>query len=429
MVDRSIGRAAGLGLVGLMALALTGTLEIGHSAVAAAAGRSDAIYRWGTTPTLQSLPAGVTPVAVSDGFATGYAIGSDGKLYAWGANDNGELGDGAGQSIDDAPVVVLLPSGVGPTAIAGGPDDGYAIGSDGHVYAWGFNAQGELGVGTLKGPDACSVNGPGQPGLTRPCSTTPVRVDLPPRVRAVAVATSGDPQPGSAYALGRNGKVYAWGNNQDALGDGGSRNHVRPRVVPLPSGVRATAIAGAGMDGYAIGTDGNLYAWGDNIFGELGNGTTDSSGTPVRVSLPSGVSPRSIAGSISNGFGTAYMIGSDGKEYAWGFNGDGELGNGAPGPQSCPDQGIVYQCSTTPVLVALPVGVTPTQIAGNYDGGSAIGSDHRVYSWGRYNLGNGSSGGSDTPVAVSLPSGSIPEALGQGPSSQASYAIVDMPGT
>ena len=427
MVDHPSGPAARLGVVVLVVLGLSGMLEMHGSAVAGAAGRSDAIYRWGATPALQSLPAGVTPVAVSEGFATGYAIGSDGKLYAWGANDNGELGDGPGQSVDDAPVVVLLPPGVSPTAIAGGPDDGYAIGSDGSVYAWGFNGQGELGDGSLQGPDACSINGPGQPGLTEPCSTTPVKVDLPARVRAVALATSGVPQPGSAYVLGQNGKVYAWGNDQGALGDGLLRSRARPRVVPLPAGVRATAIAGGGMDGYAIGTDGNLYAWGDNILGELGDGTTDFAGGPVKVSLPSGVTPTAIAGSISNDFGTAYMIGSNGKEYAWGYNGDGELGNGDSGPQGCLDQGISYRCSTVPVPVSLPPRVRPTAISGNYDGGSAIGSDHRLYSWGRFNLGNGSIGGSDTPVVVSLPARGVPEALGQGASSQASYAIVKAP--
>ncbi len=67
-----------------------------------------------------------------------------------------------------------------------------------------------------------------------------------------------------------------------------------PVVVALPSGVHATAIAAGQGIGYAIGSDGNLYSWGDSPYGALGNGTTMSD-TPVEVSLPSGVTPKAIA--------------------------------------------------------------------------------------------------------------------------------------
>ena len=67
-------------------------------------------------------------------------------------------------------------------------------------------------------------------------------------------------------------------------------------------------------------------SWGLGSFGELGNGTTTDAQqtTPVSVSLPSGVTPTAIAGAVATGF----AIGSDGNLYAWGFGGNGELGNG-----------------------------------------------------------------------------------------------------
>jgi hypothetical protein len=187
---------------------------------------------------------------------------------------------------------------------------------------------------------------------------------------------------------------------------------------------------------YAIGSDGNIYAWGDNAWGALGNGTTTSSDTPVKVSLPSGVTPKAISGGgggVTSGF--SYMVGSDGNLYAWGYNHDGELGDGTTtGPDICsvtlppPFSGTIQNpCSTTPVKVSLPPSVTATAIAGNATGGTAIGSDGKLYAWGDGQLGNGSSSGSDKPVVVSVPSGSVGVALGQGYNAVVSYAIVNAP--
>ena len=70
----------------------------------------------------------------------GYAIGSDGHLYAWGDNSKGALGNGNSPTNSSTPVVVSLPSGVTPTAVTASQGTGYAIGSDGHLYAWGGNS-------------------------------------------------------------------------------------------------------------------------------------------------------------------------------------------------------------------------------------------------------------------------------------------------
>ncbi len=351
-------------------------------------------------------------MAVAAGHGSTYAVGSDGNAYAWGDNAQGDLGDGT-QTYSSTPVRVDLPAGVTAKAVAGGSDNGYAIGSDGNVYAWGWNGQGELGDGTTTGPNLCGSSG------TDNCSWSPVRVSLPAGVTATALSTAGEPQPGNAYAIGSDGNLYAWGDNTSGqLGDGTTTPSDTPVRVELPAGVHPTAVSGGGYDGYAIGSDGNLYAWGFNGLGGLGNGTTVTSNTPVRVTLPAGVSPVALSGSQD---GDGYVIGSDGNLYAWGYNVYGEVGDGTTsGPNQCPTYDPVTgvqtgseACATLPVRVSLPSEVTALQIDGDGGGGAAaLGSDGNVYDWGY--VGYGPNNRSDTPVEVRLPSGSTPELMGQG---------------
>ena len=347
---------------------VTATAIAGGSSDGYALGSKGTVYAWGeggelgdgtttdsSTPVVVSLPSGVTATAIAAGFYDGYAIGSDGKLYAWGDNTYGALGNGTTTS-SSTPVVVSLPSGVTPTAINGGSYNAFAIGSNGKLYAWGENIFGSLGNGTTT------------------ASSTPVGVSLPSGVTAKAIAGGV-----TAYAIGSDGNLYAWGNNNEGqLGDGTSTGpqmcqdiepptpcSTIPVKVSLPSGVAPTAIAGDAT-AFAIGSNGKLYAWGDNVFGlSLGNGSTTGpdtcvngnpcSTTPVQVSLPSGVTPTAIGAGAADG----YAIGSDGNLYAWGDDTVGELGDGTP------------TGSSTPVVVSLPPGSTPEELSTEPDSESA----------------------------------------------------------
>ena len=452
MVNRSIAVLFRLGAAAAVVVGTTALLQVGGSIPTGANPVNHSPYGWGNNvfgdlgvgspdnntgpdtcgalqpcswaPVQMSLPPGVTGTASAAGQDMSYAIGSDGNLFASGENEVGQLGDGTITGPDECteplrlpnepcstvPVQVSLPSGVTPTAIAAGYESGYVIGSDSHLYAWGANSAGELGDGTTTDADA------------------PVQVLLPTGVTAKAIAGGNS----TAYAIGSNGKLYAWGDNNDGqLGNGTTTSSDTPVQVSLPTGVTAAAITGGYYSGYAVGSDGKLYSWGDNTYGELGNGTTSSSDTPVQVSLPTGVTATAIAG----GSYTGYAIGSDGKLYAWGFNGDGELGDGSTtGPDICDN---VNPCSTAPVEVSLPTGVTATAIAGGLQDGYAIGSDGKLYAWGDNSfaeLGDGTDSGAEcadgvglcstAPVLVLLSSGTTPLALGSMTSSQSAFAIV-----
>ena len=177
---------------------------------------------------------------------------------------------------------------------------------------------------------------------------------------------------------------------------------VAPGNGPTPGGtsvqldaarkVNYTQMAAGGFHTVAFGSDGNAYAWGWNGDGQLGNGSTSDSSVPVRISAPAGVKFTQVAA----GYDYTVAVGSDENTYAWGSNHHGQLGNG-----STTD-------SSVPVLVSAPAGVTFTQVAAGGYHTVAVGSDGHTYTWGAGSygqLGNGSRDDSSVPVRVTTPDG------------------------
>ena len=354
---------------------------------------SGAVYGWGdnyygtigngtytnsNTPTMAHLPNGVSASAIAEGGAHSLAIGNDNKLYAWGNNQGGQLGNGSTITQTSTPVIVSLPNGVIPTAIVAGDAHSLAIGSDSKLYAWGVNSYGQLGNGTI----ATSTN-------------VPVVVQLPAGVIPITITVGNY----HSLAIGSDGKLYAWGRGDyGQLGNGTFTNTNTPAVVNLPAGVIPTGIAAGFGHSLASGNDGKLYAWGSNSQGQLGTSSASTS-TPVVVNLPAGVS----ATAVTAGYSHSMAIGSDGKLYTWGSNNEWQLGNNS------------NTDSNTPIAITLASGVTPTAIAAGQLHSLALGSDGKLYGWG-YNfqgeVGNGTNiGVIKTPVVTSFPTGIIPIAI------------------
>ena len=338
------------------------------------------------TPVKVALPSGVSATAVAAGGDHSLAIGSDGKLYAWGSNIDGQLGRGNTTS-SSTPIVVSMPAGVTATAISAGMDHSVALGSDGNVYDWGFNGFGQLGINTTTN------------------QLTPVKASLPVGVTATAVAAGQF----MTEALGSNGLVYTWGDGaMGELGNGATGNEKTPVQVSTITSV--TAIAAGGYHSLVI-TAGQLDSFGYNDLGQLGNGNTTNQSKPVKVSLPVGVTATAVAAGTYH----SMAIGSNGKLYSWGNNADGELGNGTE------------VNSSTPVVVSMPAGVSATAIADGADHSLAIGSDGNLYAWG-YNgldeLGDGNTTDATTPVQVGLTVvAKPPVAVASGSSADHSFAI------
>ncbi len=327
-----------------------------------------------TLPVIVYIPGGLISIrAISAGFQFCLAIGNDGNLYAWGANDHGQLGTG---DLDDRyyPEKINFPAGVTRwIAISAGESHSLAIGNDGNLYSWGLNSDGELGLG-----DTTS-------------RSTPTLVPFPNGVSGWKVIAAGSY---FSLAIGNDGNLYGWGqNNRTQLGIGNDYFQLSPFRVPLPNGVTSwNTIAAGGYHTLAIGSDGNLYSWGNNTYGQLGLGNGNIMWTPNLVPLPNGVSGWSA---IAAGGYHSLAISADGALYSWGLNVSGQLGLG---------ELDITDNQDSPHNVWFPNGVTTWKSvsAGSYHS-LAVGNDGNLYAWGsggQGQLGLGDYGDRDRPNLI-----------------------------
>ncbi|MDR0444435.1 MAG: InlB B-repeat-containing protein, partial [Treponema sp.] len=204
--------------------------------------------------TLQRLP--VLPIAVTAaGDDHSFAIDTGGNLWAWGRNNNGQLGDGT-TTQRNSPVPIK--AGTTFSAVSGGSDHSLAIDTDGNLWAWGDNYYGEVGDGTK----------------TRRNSPVPIKAGT--TFKAVAAGWI------HSLAIDTAGNLWAWGSNTNGrLGDGTTVQKETP--VQIQAGTTFSAIAAGYSHSLAIDTAGNLWAWGDNANGRLGDGTTTQRTSPVQI--------------------------------------------------------------------------------------------------------------------------------------------------
>jgi alpha-tubulin suppressor-like RCC1 family protein len=257
---------------------------------------------------LIGLGSGSGVAQVSAGVYIGVALTADGRVWTWGDNTWSQLGYSTpGES---SPVPAPVPGLSDVTQVAAGTYGGYALRSDGTVWAWGIDGDGELGDG--------GVNGASPVG--------PVQVQGLTGITQIAAGS------GWAMALRSDGTVWAWGSNEyGQLGTSGATHSAVP--VQVPGLARVTRISAGTGTGVALSrlshapesTLTSVYAWGWNLDGELGNGTTRPVlGVHIVPGLPQ-------IGSISAGGTDVLAVGEDGSLWGWGGDRHGELGNAPTG--------------------------------------------------------------------------------------------------
>jgi alpha-tubulin suppressor-like RCC1 family protein len=300
--------------------------------------------------------AGSTAVAIAHGGAFTCALIAGGNVKCWGDNDSGQLGNTAGFG-NSSPTPVPVRGVMGAKAIAAGFQYACALLADSTVICWGQSDFGQLGDGapTTSPPPGSSVT-----GLTG--------------VTAISAAFR------HACALLSDGTVACWGiDDQGQLGDG-AISMFATTPVPVAGLTGATAIAAGGNHTCALVSGGAVECWGDNSYGQLGNGTTTASPSPTPVTGLTG------ATAITTGAFASCALLSSGAVECWGANGSGSL-----------------DTSTTPALVAKLASATAIAAGDSYT--CALLSGGTVQCWGANSsgeLGNGTTISSlTTPVMVS----------------------------
>ena len=301
-----------------------------------------------------------------------------------------------------------------------------ACSTDGTVWVWGSDKSGELGNGTVSSADG-------------PWMNTPVQANFPAGVFITAIGESDD----GVYAIDSTGQGWAWGNDQCGggtasvqeptpvavtgvtnalevqggqghvlwllndgtvascgnnmngdLGDGSTTPDHAPTVIDGLSDV--VQVSAGNVTSAAVTSSGDLYMWGSNSFGQLGvnSATIKKEKVPTLITLPAPVAEVSAGGSEKTSNGSTIALLDNSKVFAWGNNAHGQLGNGGTTNEY------------VPVKVHVPAGITFTEVVTGGFASYGLDSSGGVWAWGygdNGQPGNGSSGPSDdapTPIEV-----------------------------
>ncbi|HEY3822307.1 MAG TPA: hypothetical protein VGL81_34315 [Polyangiaceae bacterium] len=326
------------------------------------------------------------------------------SVYCRGANGDGELGNpAAGQGgPTEFAVQGLPPSGLDAIAAAFASTCGITLladaGSISNVYCWGTNGEGELGRPVTQSPSTAGpVTGILDGGPTGAITD------------AVAIASGGNHQ----CVLTSSHTILCWGGTEfyecgpaqgstDCPGGNETTCSAQPLPITLPAGEVPVAIALGDVHSCALAMSGSVYCWGWGNANQLGNtsvtqtctdtnmATGPCTGTPVKVTNLSGIQLLRAGGAETCAIDQAHHA------HCWGYNGDGELGEGDTAPQ------------TAPVEVADPgtgIAYTFDDLAVGEEGVCAR-SGNTLYCWGNGALGteapDGAVPSSESPAPVSF---------------------------
>ncbi|HCU70494.1 MAG TPA: hypothetical protein DIC35_01920, partial [Candidatus Moranbacteria bacterium] len=334
---------------------------------------------------------------VSAGTNHSLALKSDGTVWSWGNNDNGQLGNNL-VSLKNIPVQVVGPGGIGvlSNVISVSAGEGYslALKSDGTVWSWGKNTVGQLGDNTI------------------------VEKHYPVQVLGVGgvefLSSVASISAGASYALAvkSDGTVVAWGKNDSGqLGNNSyADSYVPVQVLGVDGMGNLSSIISVSADGthsLSLKSDGTVWSWGKNDKGQLGINSFIDKKTPVQVLDSTGTGFLTDIVSIATGNKFSLAVKNDGKAWSWGYDSTGQLGDNALTERSLPFQILDTGATGNLSQVSFIDGGDGYAVAFKTD------SDGSVWSWGKNDkgqLGNNTVDPVRTPISTWGPAnGNIPD--------------------
>jgi len=278
---------------------------------------------------------------VTSGYKTSYGVKNDGTLWGWGVNEFGQLGNGT--TVDSTiPIQIGNENNWTEVFAMDGSSHVLAIKKNGTLWAWGWNAWGQVGNGNTTNV------------------YTPVQIGTDQNWKSIACYDTHN------LALKTDGTLWSWGNNYNGqLGMTGGHRYYPTQV----GNDNDWAIIATGLESsYAIKTNGTLWSWGDNNRAQLGNGTFGISNNPI----PTQIGIDTNWKTVSAGHVRAAAIKTDGTLWQWGEKFDFPIA--AP-----------YQ--TTPIQVGNQNNWKDLELGYLY--ATAIKTDGTLWSWGYGELGDG----------------------------------------
>lgn len=326
--------------------------------------------------------------AITNLFIGGFhsaAVTSQGRMFTWGSNSSGRLGDGTTTHRDiptDITAHFGLDGGEGIISTALGSYHSSALTSEGRVFTWGSNYYGQLGDGT-----------------------TTNRV-VPTDITAHFGLEEGETV--ISMSLGRNhsqaltseGRIFTWGENwYGQLGDGSTTDSYTPIDITHQFGLAPDETLSVIALGYyhssALTSQGRMFTWGENWEGQLGDDTDIDKPVPTDITYQFGLESGETIIGISMGHYHSSAVTSQGRMFTWGDNWEGQLGDGTTTnkyiPEDITDQ---FDLQTEESLSSISLGAYYT---------SAITDEGRIFTWGANNkgqLGDGTYSNVDTPKEI-----------------------------
>ncbi len=289
------------------------------------------------------------------------AMGDPSQVLAWGNNAYTNYGCGTEQTCVAAPIPLEIADISDMTSIAGGYPHTLGIKDDGSAWAWGDNTYGELGIGYADS----SVHG------------SPLHVQWAPGEELSHIVDlqgngAGEPTyyPMHSIAVDEYGRVWAWGDNTfGQLGIGTTSTFPESYAVMNTTLSGVTAVNCGWFQSIALDSDGDVWAWGDNSAGQLGDGgVLPYSATPVQVDDLESIT------AVSAGSGHFLALDPTGVVWGWGWNDNGQVLSGGT---SC-YYGFNAICS--PIQITGLAGIT--RIAAGFFHSMALDDQGTVWTWG-----------------------------------------------